>query len=134
MRLFLIIYMKAPWKMKSKMMQPDQVVLPTISTIKQLSQGYIASSRPAIDAYHNHTVRSCWKQNNEESIVSCQEKALILCLISSCANRPGRIPDPGDGISCLIGGTSASDSFRQLNGLLVKKVSHCRGQFIICPC
>lgn len=24
-----------------------------------LSQGYIASSWPAIDAYHNHTVRSC---------------------------------------------------------------------------
>jgi hypothetical protein len=49
-------------------------------------------------------------------------------------HRPGKIPGPGDGISCLIGGASALDSFRQLNGLLVKKVSYCRGQFIICHC
>lgn len=36
-------------------------------------------------------------------------------------HRPGKIPGPGDGISCLIGGASALDSFRQLNGLLVRR-------------
>lgn len=57
--------MKAPWKIKSNMMQPGEVALPTISTIEQLtvavslSKGYIGSSRPAIDTYHNHTARSC---------------------------------------------------------------------------
>lgn len=63
MRLCWIIYVKAPWKLKSTVMQPGEVVLPTILTIEQprvavsLSQGYIASSWPVIDTYHNHTAR-----------------------------------------------------------------------------
>lgn len=51
----------------------------------EASQGYVVSSSPAIDTYHDHDAKSLKKEPNPW----CQQKALILHLISPCTGLEG---------------------------------------------